>query len=95
MFGGGPPSPAPPPVQTARREMRGPSGVDDILRTLNQAGEQLPNRAVPPPASPQIDAEEVQSIRSGYTTETARMAGRSRRKTNTSQPVGATLTLNV
>ncbi len=94
MFGSVPP-PSPPPIPTARREMRGPSGVDDILRTLNQAGEQIPNRSVPPPASPQIDAEEVQSIRSGFTTETARMAGRSRRKPTTSQPVGATLTLNV
>lgn len=92
MYGSVPP---PPPAPTARREMRGPSGVDDILHTLNQAGEQIPNRRVPPPASPQIDVEEVQSIRSGYTTETARLAGRSRRKQTTSQPVGATLTLNV
>jgi hypothetical protein len=29
------------------------------------------------------------------TTETARLAGRSRRKTTASQPVGATLSLNV
>lgn len=80
--------------QTARREMRGPSGVEDILQKLNQAGEGMSDRAVPPPASPQIDAEEVHSVRSGFTTETARLAGRSRRKTTT-QPVGATLTLNV
>lgn len=88
-----PPSPMQQP-QTARREMRGPSGVEDILQKLNQAGEGMPDRAVPPPASPQIDAEEVHSVRSGFTTETARLSGRSRRKTTT-QPVGATLTLNV
>jgi hypothetical protein len=109
--GGGPPSPpqmsqsapmydpAPPSnapgTATARREMRGPSGVEDILRTLNAAGEMPPNRSVPPPASPQLDVEEIGSVRSGFTTETARMAGRSRRKPSTAQPVGATLTLNV
>jgi hypothetical protein len=90
-----PPPPAQPQVSTARREMRGPSGVEDILQKLNQAGQEMPDRSVPPPASPQIDAEEVHSVRSGFTTETARLAGRSRRKTNTTQPVGATLTLNV
>jgi hypothetical protein len=84
-----------PPVPTARREMRGPTGVDDILQKLSQAGESLPDRSVPPPASPVFDAEEVQSVRSGMTTETARLAGRSRRKTTASQPVGATLSLNV
>ncbi len=86
--------PSPPAMATARREMRGPSGVDDILRSLGQAGEDLPDRSVPPPASPMIDAEEVHSVRSGFTTATDRAAGRSRRRT-TAQPVGATLTLNV
>ena len=90
-FGGG----SQPPVATARRPMRGPTGVDDILQRMNQAGEELPERSVPMPASPQLEAEEAQSIRSGFTTETARMAGRSRRRPTTSQPVGATLTLNV
>jgi hypothetical protein len=83
--------PSPPGMATARREMRGPSGVDDILRSLGQAGEDLPDRSVPPPASP-MDAEEVHSVRSGFTTATERAAGRSRRR---AQPVGATLTLNV
>lgn len=83
--------PSPPGMATARREMRGPSGVDDILRSLGQAGENLPDRSVPPPASP-LDAEEVHSVRSGFTTATDRAAGRSRRR---AQPVGATLTLNV
>jgi hypothetical protein len=79
-----------PDMATARREMRGPSGVDDILRSLGQAGENLPDRSVPPPASP-MD-EEVHSVRSGFTTATERAAGRSRRR---AQPVGATLSLNV
>jgi hypothetical protein len=98
----GPPSPSrsvmsggpPPATATARREMRGPTGVDDILKTLNQAGESVPNRSVIPPASPQFEVEEVASVRSGFTTATDRMAGRSRRR-QTAQPVGATLTLNV
>lgn len=79
------------PQPTARREMRGPSGVDDILRSLNQAGESMPDRSVPQPASPHaVDLEDVQSIRSGFTNATS--SGRKRR---TTQPVGATLTLNV
>lgn len=81
---------AAPPQPTARREMRGPSGVEDILRTLNQAGEMPPNRSVPQPASPHaVDLEDVQSIRSGFTAATS--SGRKRR---TTQPVGATLTIN-
>ncbi len=97
MFGSmmGAPPPQQQQVPTARREMRGPSGVEDILQKLNQSGQEMPDRSVPPPASPQFDAEEVHSVRSGFTTETARLAGRSRRKTNTTQPVGSTLTLNV
>jgi hypothetical protein len=98
MFGGagGPPSPpsAPQTFATARREMRGPTGVEDILNSLNQAGEAPPNRSMVPPASPQLEVEEVASVRSGFTTATDRMAGRSRRK-QPPQPVGATLTLNV
>jgi hypothetical protein len=75
---------------TARREMRGPSsGVDDILSQINASR----SRAVPPPA---FDADEIASVHSGVTTATERRAGMSRRrKTNTAQPIGATLTLNV
>ena len=77
---------------TARREMRGPSGVDDILRTLNTEGN-ANSRSMPTPAG--IDAEEVASIGSGMTTETMRRRGVSRRRATTTQPTGATLTLNV
>lgn len=86
----------PQPAMTARREMRGPSGVEDILRKLETAGSSAPNRAVPPPA---IDAEDLGSVHSGMTgvtTETMRRQGLSRRrKPTTTQPTGATLTLNV
>jgi hypothetical protein len=87
-----------PPPMTARREMRGPTGVEDILRTLETAGGNPPNRAVPPPAQ-NIDAEDLGSVHSGMTgmtTETMRRQGLNRRrKPTTTQPTGATLTLNV
>jgi len=78
---------------TARREMRGPTGVDDILRTLNAVGE-APQRNVP--ATSGVDSEDLGSVGSGYTTETMRRNGVSRRrKTTAPQPTGGTLTLNV
>lgn len=80
---------------TARREMRGPSGMDDIIRVLEANGE-LPSRADPPPHA-SIEADEINSVTSGFTTETMRRSGMSRnkRKATTMQPTGATLTLNV
>jgi hypothetical protein len=85
-------------VSTARRAMRGPTGVDDILEQLSMSGS-APARSVPPPAASaaSFDAEEIGSVGSGMTTETMRRAGRSsgRRKATTTQPTGATLTLNV
>ena len=78
---------------TARREMRGPSGVEDILDQLNAAGRGAPSRSVPPPA---LDADEIASIGSGMTSATDRRAGLSRTKRRVAtQPTGATLTLNV
>ena len=86
------PSNMPAPA-TARREMRGPTGVDDILRTLSAVGE-APQRSVP--ATSGIDSEDLGSVASGYTTETMRRNGISRRrKPTTTQPTGGTLTLNV
>ena len=77
------PMAGPPQAQTVRREMRGPTGVDDILQQLNAGGRR--------------DAEETASIGSAYTTETMRRAGLNRRskKTTTTQPTGSELTLNV
>jgi hypothetical protein len=62
--------------------MRGPTGVDDILKQLNEGGRR---------------DEETNSIGSAYTTETMRRAGLNRRskKTTTTQPTGSELTLNV
>ena len=83
---------APTGVPTARREMQGPSGVDDILRTLSAAGD-ASQRTAPTPA---FDAEDIGSVGSGLTTETMRRNGLTRRrKITTVQPTGATLTLNV
>jgi hypothetical protein len=77
---------------TARREMRGPTNVDDILQTLNMNGRGGPERSVPPPA---FDADEIGSVTSGMTSATDRRRGLSRRKATVTQPTGATLTLNV
>lgn len=78
---------------TARREMRGPTNVDDILQTLNMNGRGGGNeRSMPPPA---FDADEINSVASGMTSATDRRRGLSRRKATVAQPTGATLTLNV
>jgi Family of unknown function (DUF5767) len=87
---------------TARKEMRGPSGVDDILRTFEEArAADLGPTAMPPPvAAPQVQpavmaAVEMQSMVSddiGSTTESTRTGGRGRRR---KQAVGNTLSLNV
>ena len=73
---------------TARREMRGPTGVDvnDILRALETNGE-APSR-VP------TDVDDNGSVMSGVTTETMRRNGVSRRRRQVT-PTGNTLTLNV
>ena len=77
---------------TARREMRGPPDMDDILQTLQRNGDGV-HRVVPPTA----DFEESQSVGSAYTTETMRRDGISarKRKAQSAQPTGGTLTLNV
>ena len=93
---------AAPPVQTARREMKGPSGVDDILRTfeeVRQAEEQqntMPNFPMPTQMqSPAMAAAvELQSIASEDvgsigTTQTA--SGRRRRR---QAPSGNVVSLN-
>jgi hypothetical protein len=80
------------PPMTARREMRGPTNVDDILQTLSMNGRGGSDRTVPPPA---IDADDVASVASGMTSATDRRRGISRRRPAVAQPTGATLTLNV
>ena len=96
-----------PPRATARREMRGPSGVDDILRTFEEAklNEEMDGSGLGGgggPMSPQTQpalaaAIEIQSMISGddlgSMAESTRTgrAGGRRRR----QPVGNTLSLNV
>lgn len=92
-----------PPRQTARREMRGPSGVDDILKSFEDArrnesmeGTAFPNVPASPGTQPAMAAAiEIQSIASGddlgSTTESAR-GGRGRRRR---APVGNSLSLDV
>lgn len=91
-----------PARQTARREMRGPSGVDDILQSFAEArrNEAMEGTAFPEtPSSPQQPAMaaaiEIQSMASGddigSTTE-SRAGGRGRRRR---AAVGNTLSLNV
>lgn len=78
-------------VSTARPEMRGPNGVDDILMQFQMNGRSVPSRDTPAPAS----VDDSGSVGSGITTETMRNRGISRRKRTTAQPTGASLTLNV
>jgi hypothetical protein len=85
---------------TPRREMRGPSGVDDILRSFEEArrNESMEGTAFPstPPsaAQPAMAAIEIQSLASGddlgSTTESTR-GGRGRRRR---VPVGNSITLD-
>ena len=88
---------ATPPPQTARREMRGPVGVDDILQTFanverQQSGMEMPMMAQPAMAA----AVELQSLASDEIqsqAESVRTAG-GRRKRRTAA-VGSTVSLNV
>ena len=91
------------PRQTARREMRGPSGVDDILRSFEEArrnesldGTAFPNVPASPSSQPAMAAAiEIQSLASGddigSTTDSAR-GGRGRRRR---AAVGNSLSLDV
>jgi hypothetical protein len=88
----GPPAPV-----TVRREMRGPTGVDDILQKL-QAAEQRAERTVERVVERRMDSDDGGSVGSAYTTETMRRNGISasaNRKRRVAQPTGSTLTLNV
>lgn len=89
-----------PPRQAARREMRGPTGVDDILQSFAEArrNESMEGTAFPDiPMNPQpavAAAIEIQSMVSGddigSTTESRTGRGRRRR-----QPVGNTISLAI
>ena len=88
-----------PAKQTARREMKGPSGVDDILSAFQEAREREMNE-IPQTAAPQsavAAAVEIQSMASDdiqsavESTRTGRTGGGRRRR----QAVGNTLSLAV
>jgi hypothetical protein len=92
----------PPPVQTARREMSGPSGVEDILKTFEEVrraedqGNTFP--AMPPsmnPNSAMAAVAEMQSIASEDVGSlgTERTSGGRRRKRQA--PSGNVVSLNV
>lgn len=110
-----PPSPMPqvmaaqPPSNGPRREMRGPSGIDDIMKTFQEVRAAEVDQAPPmyPPApsfthQPAMQAvSEISSIHSGdisdvesvRTGTTSQRNGRGRRKA--SAPVPNTMTLNL
>jgi hypothetical protein len=87
-----------PTMQTARREMKGPSGVEDILKAFENEDMGPPNVGFNPPSRPDFD--DNQSI---YTTTTmngsesvARKTGaRGGKRKPAGQPVGATIDLRV
>ncbi len=95
------------PAQTARREMKGPSGVevDDILRTFEEVSQQSINPQVfmPPmnqsTGSSAIDAvNELQSVHSGdmsYMSERTNATGSRRPRKARQAPVGNVINLNV
>ena len=93
----------PPPVR--RREMKGPSGVDDILRTFEEVrgAQENGNNFMPPPPMPdqrpsvvaaseiqsQISAEDMASVGTGRTSAPRRNGGRRK------QQVESTITLDM
>jgi hypothetical protein len=78
--------------------MRGPSGVDDILKSFDNAGEAIPPRSVPRPVgmgpSLNINMDDAVSVHSGMSGMTS-ATDRRRKRSNIVQPTGSTLTLNV
>jgi hypothetical protein len=90
-----------PPRQTARREMKGPSGVDDILKTFEEVrrNEIVEGNVMGQPdqmSQPALNAAmEIQSMASddiGSMTESVRQRGGRRRR---AAPLGSTMELNV
>jgi len=80
-----------PPRATARREMAGPSGVEDILRTF----EQVQKTDAMPEAQPVMTAVDMQSV---GTDDIGSMGGSQaggRRGRRRAPPTGNTLSLNV
>jgi hypothetical protein len=86
-----------PSPQVARREMKGPSGVEDILRAFENEDRGPANTGFVPPPRPDMDGSE-----SVYTTTTmngseavARKAGRGGKRKTAAAPVGSQIDLTV
>ncbi len=93
---------AQPAPQVARREMKGPTGVDDILKTFEQVREAEASMTfnpppVPPRSSAEQSAQEIASLHSEDMTSiggaSERTAGGRRRKR--AAPTGNMISLNV
>lgn len=93
---------AKPAPQVARREMKGPSGVDDILRTFEEVSRveaQATGNYMPPPpnnSAAAMAAAEIQSLHSeemSYVTERTNATGRRQKKRQA--PVGNVMNLDV
>jgi hypothetical protein len=89
-----------PPIQTARREMNGPTGVDvdDILKAFESEDMGPPTISFTPPS--RQDFDDNQSIYTSTTMNGSEAAGRKSgtrggKRKITSAPVGATIDLNV
>lgn len=89
-----------PPIQTVRREMRGPTltGVEDILKAFESEDKGPPIIGFTPP--PRQDFDDNQSIYTSTTMNGSETAGRKSgarggKRKITSAPVGATIDLNV
>ncbi|NBU23896.1 MAG: hypothetical protein EBS38_08375, partial [Actinobacteria bacterium] len=97
--GGWTPEPEEQPVQTARREMRGPSGVEDILKAFEAEDRGDTNApSFIPPTRPDLDRDD-QSVYTSTTLNgseaTARRAGRGGARKPKAQPAGASISLVV
>jgi hypothetical protein len=91
-------APPSPQVQTARREMRGPTGVEDILKAFEAEDMGPPQVSFTPPPRPEFD--DNQSVYTSTTMNGSEVNGRKSgtrggKRKNTSQPVGATIDLRV
>jgi len=94
-------SPPSPQAQTARREMRGPTGVEDILKAFEQEDRHSvggQSAGFNPPSRPELN-EDSQSIFTSTTMNgseaAARKSGRGGKRKPTGAPVGASINLIV
>ena len=80
-------------MQTARREMRGPVGVDDILQTFATVEAQGGSMMSQPAMAVAVELQSLASDEIQSQAESIRTAGGRRRKR--ASPVGSTVSLNV